>query len=110
MIYAIAILAPLFGSIFAGVLRAHAFGDRFAQSITIILMLIASVCGVTALFDSMSTSRRHRRRVDLANWIDIGSFPCRLGAAPGHAQRRHGGDGHLRGDADPYLQRRLHGA
>jgi NADH-quinone oxidoreductase subunit L len=72
MIYAIAILAPLFGSIFAGFF-GRAFGDKFAQIITITLMLIASVCAVTSLFDSMFVSPAPAS-VDLANWIDIGGF------------------------------------
>ena len=72
MIYAIAILAPLFGSIFAGFF-GRALGDRFAYSITILLMIIASICGVTSLFDSIYVSPPPAS-VDLANWIDIGGF------------------------------------
>ena len=72
MIYAIAILAPLFGSVIAGAF-GRMLGDRFAYSITIILMLIASACGVTALFDSIYAAPVPAS-VDLANWIDIGTF------------------------------------
>ncbi len=50
MIYAIAILAPLFGSVIAGAF-GRSLGDRFASSITITLMVIASLCGVTPMFE-----------------------------------------------------------
>jgi NADH-quinone oxidoreductase subunit L len=72
MIYAIAILAPLFGSVSAGAF-GRTLGDRFAYSITIILMLIASACGVTAMFDSIYVTPAPAT-VELANWIDIGGF------------------------------------
>src|ERR1700712_1551472 len=72
MIYAIAILAPLFGSVIAGAL-GRSLGDRFAYSVTIILMLIASACGVMSLFDSVYASPPPPT-VELATWIDMGQF------------------------------------
>ena len=72
MIYAIAILAPLFGSVIAGAF-GRSLGDRFAYSVTILMMLIASACGVASLFDSVFVSPPPAS-VELANWFDIGQF------------------------------------
>jgi NADH-quinone oxidoreductase subunit L len=72
VIYAIAILAPLIGSITAGAF-GRTLGDRFAYSVTIILMVIASACGVSALFESAYASPPPAT-VDLGSWFDIGQF------------------------------------
>ena len=47
MIYAVAVLAPLAGSIIAGLL-GRVIGDRASQAVTILCMILASICGVTA--------------------------------------------------------------
>jgi NADH-quinone oxidoreductase subunit L len=72
MIYAIAVLAPLLGSLAAGTF-GRSLGDRFASMVTIIMMLIAAACGVTSLFAAAYVSPPPPT-VDLANWFDIGTF------------------------------------
>ena len=72
MIYGIAVLAPLFGALVAGAF-GRTLGDRFASSVTIILMLVASACGVMSLFEAAYASPPPPA-VDLATWIDIGTF------------------------------------
>jgi NADH-quinone oxidoreductase subunit L len=47
MLFAIAVFAPLLGSLLAG-LPGRAMGDRAAQLMAIAFMLVASACGVTA--------------------------------------------------------------
>ncbi len=72
MIYAIAILAPLAGSLIAGAF-GRALGDRFAYSVTIAGMVLASVCGVASLFDAVYAAPPPAT-VDLGVWFDIGQF------------------------------------
>ena len=72
MIYAIAVFAPIFGSMVCG-FAGRNIGDRPAQLITIACMMLASVCGVTSwyqhIFANVSNST-----VPIATWIDSGSF------------------------------------
>ena len=72
MIYAVAILAPLFGSVIAGAL-GRTMGDRFASMVTICLMLLASVCAELSLMDVLSADVQPEPVV-LATWFDIGGF------------------------------------
>ena len=72
MIYAVAALAPLFGSLVAGAF-GRMFGDRFAQTVTIACMVLASLCGVWALTGSAFVSPAPDT-VDLGNWFDVGGF------------------------------------
>ena len=47
MIFAVAVLAPIFGSAIAGLL-GRAIGDKAAMAVTIACMVVATICGETA--------------------------------------------------------------
>ena len=72
MLFAIAVLAPLFGSIIA-LLFGRQIGDRGAQAVTILCMLTASVCGVFS-FMALQYWGGHYGVVTLGDWITAGSF------------------------------------
>ncbi len=72
MIYSIAVFAPLLGSLIAG-LAGRAMGDRAAQAVTIICMLIAAACGVTAWYQHIYAGVGNGV-VPIADWMDIGLF------------------------------------
>ena len=72
MLYSVAVLAPLFGAIVAGLL-GRAIGDRAAQAVTILFMLLATACGVTA-FAQLVYGNAEPGVVSLATWIDSGTF------------------------------------
>jgi NADH-quinone oxidoreductase subunit L len=72
MLFAIAVLAPLFGSTVA-LLLGRQIGDRASQAITIACMLLASVCGVTAFVD-LIYGGAPAGVVSLGSWINAGSF------------------------------------
>ncbi len=72
MFFAIAVLAPLFGSTVA-LLLGRQLGDRASQAITIACMLLASVCGVTAFID-LIYGGAPAGVVSLGSWINAGSF------------------------------------
>ena len=72
MIYAVAVFAPLFGSLIAGFL-GRAMGDRAAQGVTIICMLVASVCGVTSWVQHIYGGSGNGV-VPIADWMDVGLF------------------------------------
>ncbi len=72
MLYAAAVFAPLLGSLIAGFL-GPAIGDRAAQAMTILLMVVAAICGVTScVLFLQSTS--HGEVVEIATWIQAGDF------------------------------------
>jgi NADH-quinone oxidoreductase subunit L len=76
MLFAVAVFAPLLGSLIAGLL-GRAIGERAAQAVTIICMLVAAACGVSA-FVSLVYSGDHGVGpggvVSLGSWIDVGTF------------------------------------
>ncbi|MBN8890669.1 MAG: NADH-quinone oxidoreductase subunit L [Rhodospirillales bacterium 70-18] len=72
MLYAVAVFAPLLGSVVAGFF-GKAIGDRAAQAVTILCMLLASACGV-ASFVSLVYQGGTPGVVDLGTWVDAGSF------------------------------------
>ncbi len=72
MLLAVAVLAPLFGSMIAGLL-GRAIGDRAAQAVTILCMLLASVCGVSA-FVSLVYGSATPGVVVLGEWVSAGEF------------------------------------
>ena len=72
MIYAIAVFAPIFGSLVCG-FAGRLIGDRPAQLITIACMLLASVCGVTSWYQHVFADEPNGT-VQIATWIDAGSF------------------------------------
>ncbi len=72
MLYATAVFTPLFGSVIA-LLFGRAIGDRAAQAVTILCMVLASVCGV-ASFVALVYGGGHPGVVDLGPWIEAGGF------------------------------------
>ncbi len=72
MIYAVAVLVPLFGSAVAGLL-GRAIGDRAAQAVTILCMIVATICGETA-FIQLVWGGAPTGAVRLAEWVSAGSF------------------------------------
>jgi NADH-quinone oxidoreductase subunit L len=72
MLYAVAVFAPLLGSIVAG-LFGRAIGDRAAQAVTIICMILASICGVAA-FVSLVYGGGSPGVVSLGTWVEAGDF------------------------------------
>jgi NADH-quinone oxidoreductase subunit L len=72
MLLAVAVFAPLFGSLVAGLL-GRSIGDRAAQAVTILCMLLASVCGVAA-FVGLVYGGGTTGVVSLGTWISVGDF------------------------------------
>ena len=72
MLFAVAVLAPLLGSTIAG-LFGRAIGDRAAQAVTILCMILASVCGVVA-FVQLVWGGGSPGSVNLGDWIEIGTL------------------------------------
>ncbi len=72
MIYAIAVFAPIFGSLVCG-FAGRLIGDRPAQLITIACMLLASVCGVASWYQHVFAGVPNST-LPIATWIDAGSF------------------------------------
>jgi NADH-quinone oxidoreductase subunit L len=72
MIYAVAIFAPLLGALVAG-LFGRAIGDRAAQAVTILCMLLAATCGV-ASFIQLVFANDPAGVVSLGTWVDVGDF------------------------------------
>jgi NADH-quinone oxidoreductase subunit L len=72
MFLAIAVLAPLFGATVA-LLLGRSIGDRAAQAVTILCMLLASACGVTAFIDLIYGGAAPGV-VSLGSFISVGEF------------------------------------
>jgi NADH-quinone oxidoreductase subunit L len=72
MLYAVAVFAPLFGSAVAG-LFGKAIGDRAAQAVTILCMVLASICGVAA-FVQLVYQGSPTGVVSLGTWVEAGTF------------------------------------
>jgi NADH-quinone oxidoreductase subunit L len=72
MFYAIAVFAPLLGSLTAGLL-GRAIGERAAQAVTILCMVLASVCGIAAFVDLVYNDVPPGV-VSLGTWIEAGSL------------------------------------
>ena len=72
MIYAAGIFSPLVGFLFAGIF-GRALGDRFAFTVTIAFMLLATVCAEANLFDVIYATPQPDPVV-LGTWFDIGGF------------------------------------
>ena len=76
MLYAVAVFAPLLGSLIA-LLLGRQIGDRAAQAVTILLMVLASICGISAfvaLVYQGAGAAAGAGTVSLGTWIDVGSF------------------------------------
>src|SRR3954468_6538457 len=72
MLFAVAVLAPLFGSVIAGFF-GRAIGDRAAQAVTILCMILASIWGVAA-FVQLVYEGGTPGVVSLGTWIEAGSL------------------------------------
>jgi NADH-quinone oxidoreductase subunit L len=72
MIYAVAVFAPLFGSLVSGLL-GRSIGDRAAQAVSILCMLVAAALGPLACFQLVSGDV-DQGSVYLATWIEAGRF------------------------------------
>jgi NADH-quinone oxidoreductase subunit L len=72
MLLAVAVFAPLFGSLIAGLL-GRAIGDKAAQAVTIMCMLLASACGVAA-FVGLVYGGGTPGVVSLGEWVSAGDF------------------------------------
>jgi NADH-quinone oxidoreductase subunit L len=72
MLFAVAIFAPLLGSAVAG-LFGKAIGDRAAMAVTILCMILASICGVTA-FVQLVYGGTSPGVVSLGTWVEAGTF------------------------------------
>ena len=72
MIYALAILSPLVGFLLAGIF-GRALGDRFASTVTIGFMLLATL-GAEANFADILFASPQPDPVVLGTWFDIGGF------------------------------------
>src|ERR1700753_211810 len=72
MIYAVAVFAPLFGSLVAGLL-GRSIGDRAAQAVSILCMLVAAALGPLACFQLVSGDA-DAGTVSLGTWVEAGHF------------------------------------
>ena len=72
MIYAVAVFAPLLGSLVAGLL-GHRIGDRASQAVTIACMVVAAVCG-TASFLPVLSGDALPGVVTLGTWMSVEDF------------------------------------
>ena len=73
MIYAIAVFAPLVGSLIAGLLGRF-IGDRAAMATAILGMVIAAICGPLSLFALERFAGVLPGVVSLGTWVDVGRF------------------------------------
>ena len=72
MIYAVAVFAPLLGALAAGLL-GRVIGDRAAQAVTILCMIVAAICGPVACF-MLVGGHAAPGVVPLGEWVDVGRF------------------------------------
>ena len=72
MIYAVAVFAPLFGSLVAGLL-GRSIGDRAAMAVSVLCMLLAAALGPIACFQLVS-GNTDPGVVSLATWVEAGHF------------------------------------
>ena len=72
MLYAVAVFAPLLGSVVAGFLGPR-IGDRPSQAITILCMIVAAICG-TLSFLPVLHGTAVPGQLSLGTWIDVEGF------------------------------------
>lgn len=72
MLYAVAVFAPLAGSLISG-LFGRAMGDRAAEGVSIIGMIIAAICGV-ASFVHIAFDGAPDGVVTVVRWLESGQF------------------------------------
>ena len=72
MIYAVAVFAPLFGALVAGLL-GRSIGDRAAMAVSVLCMLVAAALGPIACFQLVGGDAS-AGVVSLGTWVDAGHF------------------------------------
>src|SRR6185503_15117868 len=72
MIYAVAVFAPLFGALVAGLL-GRSIGDRAAMAVSVLCMLVAAALGPIACFQLVSGGT-DPGIVSLGTWVEAGRF------------------------------------
>ncbi|HLY88893.1 MAG TPA: NADH-quinone oxidoreductase subunit L [Acetobacteraceae bacterium] len=72
MIYAVAVFAPLFGALVAGLL-GRSIGDRAAMAVSVLCMLVAAALGPIACFQLVGGDAS-AGTVSLGTWVDAGHF------------------------------------
>src|SRR5690348_3685725 len=72
MIYAVAVFAPLFGALVAGLLW-RSIGDRAAMAVSVLCMLVAAALGPIACFQLVGGDAS-AGTVLLGTWVDAGHF------------------------------------
>ncbi len=72
MFYAVAVFAPLLGSLIAGLLGRQ-IGDRASQAVTIICMIVAAICG-TISFAPILAGHTEPGVLSLGTWFDVEGF------------------------------------
>jgi NADH-quinone oxidoreductase subunit L len=72
MIYAVAVFAPLLGSLVSGLL-GRSIGDRAAMAVSVLCMLVAAALGPIACFQLVS-GETDPGVVSLGTWVEAGHF------------------------------------
>ena len=72
MLYAVAVFAPLLGSLVAGLLGRQ-LGDRASQAVTILCMVVAALCG-TLSFIPFLQGAAEPGVLGLGTWISVDGF------------------------------------
>jgi NADH-quinone oxidoreductase subunit L len=72
MFLAVAVFAPLFGALIAGLL-GRSIGDRAAQAVTILCMVLATICGVYS-FIELIYGDATEGVISLGTWVQAGDF------------------------------------
>ena len=72
MLYAVAVFAPLVGSVVAGLLGRQ-IGDRASQAVTILCMVVAAVCG-TLSFMPFLDGHAVPGTLSLGTWMSVDGF------------------------------------
>jgi NADH-quinone oxidoreductase subunit L len=71
--YAVAIFAPLLGGLISGLLGRF-IGDKAAQAVSVLFMLLAAACGVTSFVEFNLEEVPNPGVIDLSTWVQAGSF------------------------------------
>ena len=72
MIYAVAVFAPLLGSLVAGLL-GRSIGDRAAMAVSVLCMLLAAALGPLACYQLVAGDA-DPGTVSLGTWVEAGHF------------------------------------
>ncbi len=72
MLYAVAVFAPLLGSLVAGLLGRQ-IGDRASEAVTILCMVIAACCGVASFIPFLDHSAEPGV-LSLGTWMSVDGF------------------------------------